>query len=135
MCRVAQFSSILYSNFCYCTECISVIFCFILFFCSLNLCLFSYCLFFICSMLCSVTGAVYLVYHLLFQKSIVWSDFNLQNDGGQLLEAGLGLFLLQVVLKVRLKKMRADYEHKYANYRNGHDACVGNSGFPFVRVK
>lgn len=56
----------------------------------------SHYLFFICSMLYSITGAVYLIYHLLFQKSIVWSDFNLQNDGGQLLQTGLGLFLLQV---------------------------------------
>lgn len=43
-----------------------------------------------------VVGAVYLIYHLIFKKSIVWSDFNLQNDGGELLQAGLGLFLLQV---------------------------------------
>ncbi|XP_075880098.1 chitin synthase 1 [Nelusetta ayraudi] len=42
-----------------------------------------------------VIGAVYLIYHLIFQKSINWSDFNLQNDGGELLQVGLGLFLLQ----------------------------------------
>lgn len=42
-----------------------------------------------------VIGAVYLIYHLIFQQSINWSDFNLQNDGGELLQAGLGLFLLQ----------------------------------------
>lgn len=53
-------------------------------------------LFFIGCILYSVLGAVYLIYHLIFQQSINWSDFNLQNDGGELLQAGLGLFLLQV---------------------------------------
>lgn len=47
-------------------------------------------------MLYSVLGAVYLIYHLIFQQSIEWSDFNLQHDGGELLQVGLGLFLLQV---------------------------------------
>lgn len=47
-------------------------------------------------LLYSVLGAVYLIYHLIFQRSIVWSDFNLQHGGGDLLQVGLGLFLLQV---------------------------------------
>ncbi|XP_054473009.1 chitin synthase 1 [Anoplopoma fimbria] len=42
-----------------------------------------------------VIGAVYLIYHVLIEKSITWSDFNLQNDGGELLQIGLGLFFLQ----------------------------------------
>lgn len=58
--------------------------------------LFWFSRFFIGCIFYSVLGAVYLIYHLIFQKSINWSDFNLQNDGGELLQVGLGLFLLQV---------------------------------------
>lgn len=46
--------------------------------------------------LCSLLGVVYLIYHVFVQKSIIWSDFNLQKEGGEILQAGLGLFLLQV---------------------------------------
>lgn len=44
----------------------------------------------------SFLGVVYLIYHVLVQKSIIWSDFNLQGEGGEILQAGLGLFTLQV---------------------------------------
>ncbi|KAF3686333.1 Hyaluronan synthase 3 [Channa argus] len=43
-----------------------------------------------------VIGAVYLLYHVLIQKSIIWSDFNLNNDEWELLQTGLVLFFLQV---------------------------------------
>ncbi|XP_058486347.1 chitin synthase 1 isoform X1 [Solea solea] len=42
-----------------------------------------------------VIGGVYLVYHWLIQKSIEWSDFNLNEDDWRLLQIGLGLFFLQ----------------------------------------
>uniref|UniRef100_UPI003AACB695 chitin synthase 1 n=1 Tax=Centroberyx gerrardi TaxID=166262 RepID=UPI003AACB695 len=42
-----------------------------------------------------VIGAVYLIYYVLIQDSIVWSDFNLQNDDWELLQIGLVLFFLQ----------------------------------------
>ncbi|KAK2920302.1 chitin synthase 1 [Channa argus] len=42
-----------------------------------------------------VIGAVYLLYHVLIQKSIIWSDFNLNNDEWELLQTGLVLFFLQ----------------------------------------
>uniref|UniRef100_A0A8D0D465 chitin synthase n=1 Tax=Sander lucioperca TaxID=283035 RepID=A0A8D0D465_SANLU len=42
-----------------------------------------------------VIGAVYLFYHVLIEKSIIWSDFNLQNDDWELLQIGLVLFFLQ----------------------------------------
>ncbi|XP_078106768.1 chitin synthase 1 isoform X2 [Sander vitreus] len=42
-----------------------------------------------------VIGAVYLIYHVLIEKSITWSDFNLQNDDWELLQIGLVLFFLQ----------------------------------------
>nr|XP_019954494.1 PREDICTED: uncharacterized protein LOC109636909 [Paralichthys olivaceus] len=42
-----------------------------------------------------VIGGVYLFYHVLIEKSIVWNDFNLQNDDWQLLQIGLWLFFLQ----------------------------------------
>uniref|UniRef100_A0A3Q3J8L9 chitin synthase n=1 Tax=Monopterus albus TaxID=43700 RepID=A0A3Q3J8L9_MONAL len=38
---------------------------------------------------------VYLIYHVLIEKSIVWSDFNLQNADWELLQVGLVLFFLQ----------------------------------------
>lgn len=44
----------------------------------------------------SVVGGVYLFYHLLIKKSIIWSDFNMDSDDWQLLQIGLGLFFLQV---------------------------------------
>ncbi|XP_030578327.1 chitin synthase 1 [Archocentrus centrarchus] len=40
-----------------------------------------------------VIGAVYLIYHVLIAKNIIWSDFNLHND--ELLTIGLGVFFLQ----------------------------------------
>ncbi|KAF0043305.1 hypothetical protein F2P81_004642 [Scophthalmus maximus] len=43
-----------------------------------------------------VIGGVYLFYHLLIKKSIIWSDFNMDSDDWQLLQIGLGLFFLQV---------------------------------------
>ncbi|XP_070689214.1 chitin synthase 1 [Pempheris klunzingeri] len=42
-----------------------------------------------------VIGGVYLFYYGLIQKSIIWSDFNLQNDDWELLQIGLVLFFLQ----------------------------------------
>ncbi|XP_035508265.1 chitin synthase 1 [Morone saxatilis] len=42
-----------------------------------------------------VIGGVYLLYHVLIEKSITWSDFNLQDDDWELLQVGLGLFFLQ----------------------------------------
>ncbi|KAF7656600.1 hypothetical protein LDENG_00038850 [Lucifuga dentata] len=42
-----------------------------------------------------VIGAVYLLYHILIAKSIVWSDFNLEKKDGDLLQIGLVLFFLQ----------------------------------------
>uniref|UniRef100_A0A8C2WR57 chitin synthase n=1 Tax=Cyclopterus lumpus TaxID=8103 RepID=A0A8C2WR57_CYCLU len=42
-----------------------------------------------------VIGAVYLFYHVLIEKSIIWSDFNLQNKDWELLQIGLVLFFLQ----------------------------------------
>uniref|UniRef100_A0A8D2ZR51 chitin synthase n=1 Tax=Scophthalmus maximus TaxID=52904 RepID=A0A8D2ZR51_SCOMX len=42
-----------------------------------------------------VIGGVYLFYHLLIKKSIIWSDFNMDSDDWQLLQIGLGLFFLQ----------------------------------------
>ncbi|XP_069029899.1 chitin synthase 1 [Embiotoca jacksoni] len=42
-----------------------------------------------------VIAVVYMVYHVLIEKSITWSNFNLQNDDWQLLQIGLGLFFLQ----------------------------------------
>ncbi|KAM9366708.1 chitin synthase 1 [Symphorus nematophorus] len=42
-----------------------------------------------------VIGGVYLIYHALIEKSIVWSDFNLQDTEGELLQIGLVLFFLQ----------------------------------------
>ncbi|XP_076012206.1 chitin synthase 1 [Genypterus blacodes] len=42
-----------------------------------------------------VIGAVYLIYHVLIEKSVIWSDFNLQKDKTELLLIGLGLFFLQ----------------------------------------
>ncbi|XP_068587279.1 chitin synthase 1 [Cebidichthys violaceus] len=42
-----------------------------------------------------VIGAVYLFYHVLIQKSIIWSDFNLQDEDWELLQIGLVLFFLQ----------------------------------------
>lgn len=43
-----------------------------------------------------VVGGVYLIYHLLIQKSIIWSNFNLQSDDWELLQIGLVMFFLQV---------------------------------------
>ncbi|XP_056269088.1 chitin synthase 1 isoform X2 [Pseudoliparis swirei] len=42
-----------------------------------------------------VIGAVYLFYHALIQKTIKWSDFNLQDKDWELLQIGLVLFFLQ----------------------------------------
>ncbi|XP_040894744.1 chitin synthase 1 [Toxotes jaculatrix] len=42
-----------------------------------------------------VIGGVYLLYHVVIEKSIIWSDFNLQNDDWELLQIGLVLFFLQ----------------------------------------
>ncbi|TDH17171.1 hypothetical protein EPR50_G00005670 [Perca flavescens] len=42
-----------------------------------------------------VIGAVYLIYHVLIEESITWSDFNLQNNDWELLQIGLVLFFLQ----------------------------------------
>ncbi|XP_037609379.1 chitin synthase 1 [Sebastes umbrosus] len=42
-----------------------------------------------------VTGGVYLFYHVLIEKSIIWSDFNLQDNDWELLQVGLVLFFLQ----------------------------------------
>ncbi|KAL6113224.1 uncharacterized protein ACO6RY_11557 [Pungitius sinensis] len=42
-----------------------------------------------------VIGAVYLVYHVLIEKSITWSDFNLQDKDWELLQIGLVLLFLQ----------------------------------------
>uniref|UniRef100_A0A4W6G3I7 chitin synthase n=1 Tax=Lates calcarifer TaxID=8187 RepID=A0A4W6G3I7_LATCA len=42
-----------------------------------------------------VIGGVYLIYHVLIQKSIVWSDFNLQSEDWELLQIGLVVFFLQ----------------------------------------
>ncbi|XP_022598862.1 uncharacterized protein LOC111220150 isoform X1 [Seriola dumerili] len=40
-------------------------------------------------------GGVYLLHNVLIQKSIIWSDFNLQKDDWELLQIGLVLFFLQ----------------------------------------
>ncbi|KAM3876977.1 chitin synthase 1 [Diretmus argenteus] len=42
-----------------------------------------------------VIGGVYLMYYVLIQNSIVWSDFNLQKRDWELLQIGLVLFFLQ----------------------------------------
>ncbi|XP_075965873.1 chitin synthase 1 [Anarhichas minor] len=42
-----------------------------------------------------VIGAVYLFYHVLIEKSIIWSNFNLQDEDWELLQIGLVLFFLQ----------------------------------------
>ncbi|KAK1890823.1 Chitin synthase chs-1 [Dissostichus eleginoides] len=42
-----------------------------------------------------VIGGVYLLYHVLIEKSITWSDFNLQDADWELLQIGLVLFFLQ----------------------------------------
>ncbi|XP_026149918.1 chitin synthase 1 [Mastacembelus armatus] len=42
-----------------------------------------------------VIGGVYLFYHVLIHKSVVWSDFNLKNSDWELLQVGLVLFFLQ----------------------------------------
>ncbi|XP_042343741.1 chitin synthase 1 [Plectropomus leopardus] len=42
-----------------------------------------------------VIGGVYLFYHVLIEKSIIWSDFNLQSEDWELLQIGLVLFFLQ----------------------------------------
>ncbi|XP_037341431.2 chitin synthase 1 [Pungitius pungitius] len=42
-----------------------------------------------------VIGAVYLIYHVLIEKSITWSDFNLQDKDWELLQIGLVLLFLQ----------------------------------------
>ncbi|XP_071346094.1 chitin synthase 1 [Trachinotus anak] len=42
-----------------------------------------------------VIGGVYLLYNVFIQKSIVWSDFNLQKHDWELLQIGLVLFFLQ----------------------------------------
>ncbi|XP_070762388.1 chitin synthase 1 [Enoplosus armatus] len=42
-----------------------------------------------------VIGGVYLFYHVLIQKSIIWSHFNLQSEDWELLQIGLVLFFLQ----------------------------------------
>ncbi|KAI3377097.1 hypothetical protein L3Q82_000295 [Scortum barcoo] len=43
-----------------------------------------------------VIGGVYLIYHVLIEKTIVWSNFNLGGKEEELLQIGLGLFFLQV---------------------------------------
>lgn len=61
----------------------------------------------------SVAGAVYLFYHALIQKTIKWSDFNLQDKDWELLQIGLVLFFLQVsgrkTVKQTHKKMGGGY--------------------------
>ncbi|KAM6950004.1 chitin synthase 1 [Lycodopsis pacificus] len=42
-----------------------------------------------------VIGAVYLIYHVLIVKSIIWSDFNLYDEDWELLQIGLVMFFLQ----------------------------------------
>ncbi|XP_031702258.1 chitin synthase 1 [Anarrhichthys ocellatus] len=42
-----------------------------------------------------VIGAVYLFYHVLIEKSIIWSNFSLQDEDWELLQIGLVLFFLQ----------------------------------------
>ncbi|XP_035011461.2 chitin synthase 1 [Hippoglossus stenolepis] len=42
-----------------------------------------------------VIGGVYLIYYVLIDKSIVWADFNMQNDDWLLLQTGLGLLFVQ----------------------------------------
>ncbi|KAJ4947808.1 hypothetical protein JOQ06_009840 [Pogonophryne albipinna] len=42
-----------------------------------------------------VIGGVYLFYHVLIEKSITWSDFNLQDVDWELLQIGLVLLFLQ----------------------------------------
>ncbi|KAK7913398.1 hypothetical protein WMY93_013609 [Mugilogobius chulae] len=42
-----------------------------------------------------VTGGVYLFYHYLLAGTIVWKDFVIEDDEGELLQIGLGLFFLQ----------------------------------------
>ncbi|XP_060897853.1 chitin synthase 1 [Labrus mixtus] len=42
-----------------------------------------------------VIGGVYLLYHVLIEKSIIWKDFNLGSDDWEILQIGLGLFFLQ----------------------------------------
>ncbi|XP_020494123.2 chitin synthase 1 [Labrus bergylta] len=42
-----------------------------------------------------VIGGVYLLYHVLIEKSIIWKDFNLGSDDCEILKIGLGLFFLQ----------------------------------------
>ncbi|XP_060923619.1 chitin synthase 1 [Limanda limanda] len=42
-----------------------------------------------------VIGGVYLFYHVLIDKSIVWADYNMHDDDWQLLQIGLVLLFLQ----------------------------------------
>nr|XP_040056443.1 chitin synthase 1 [Gasterosteus aculeatus aculeatus] len=42
-----------------------------------------------------VIGVVYLIYHVLIEKSIIWKDFNLQDEDWELLQIGLVLLFLQ----------------------------------------
>ncbi|XP_028257826.1 chitin synthase 1 [Parambassis ranga] len=42
-----------------------------------------------------VIGGVYLLYHVLIEKTIVWSDFALRAAEWEILQTGLGLFFLQ----------------------------------------
>ncbi|KAK9542640.1 hypothetical protein VZT92_000484 [Zoarces viviparus] len=42
-----------------------------------------------------VTGAVYLLYHVVIVESIIWSNFNLQDEDWELVQIGLVMFFLQ----------------------------------------
>nr|XP_054588166.1 chitin synthase 1 [Nothobranchius furzeri] len=42
-----------------------------------------------------VIGGVYLIYYVLIEDTITWTDFNLQNSDWELLQIGLVLFFLQ----------------------------------------
>ncbi|XP_077569686.1 chitin synthase 1 [Stigmatopora nigra] len=42
-----------------------------------------------------VIGALYLLYYVVFEDSVIWDDFNLISEDSELLKIGLGLFFLQ----------------------------------------
>ena len=62
-----------------------------------------------------VVGGVYLLYHVVIEKSIVWSDFNLQGADWELLQIGLVLFFLQV----GMRKTEKQTDKQFETGRNG----------------
>lgn len=70
-------------------------------------------LFYVTDTFNSVVGGVYLVYHVLIQKSITWSDFNLNNADSELLQTGLVLLFLQVGRRKTKKQITHRYGRGY----------------------